>query len=240
HRVLDADEAAVILTVDERGSVRHVDFGEILERNLLAIRCGDEDAADLLRILAILRLESYDEIVQSLALLYLFRDAAADCGFDEGVDIAGVDAVARDLGTIHRHRQRGLAELLDEGEIADPAHMFKNLLDFFPLFLEDVEIGAEHLHIERAFETGLRLIDGVLGRLRVVERDAGESLELLIDRVDEILLAAIRSRPLVVRLEPDVKLGIEEAGGIGPVVRPTVLRADDGHLGEGAQNRANF
>ena len=45
-----------------------------------------------------------------------------------------------------------------------------------PFCFEHVEVGAEHLHRERALEARLRLVDRVLGRLRVVEGDAGEGL----------------------------------------------------------------
>ena len=46
----------------------------------------------------------------------------------------------------------------------------------FGLRLERLEVRPEDLHGQRALEPGLRLVDRVLGRLRVVEDDAGERL----------------------------------------------------------------
>ena len=54
------------------------------------------------------------------------------------------------------------------------------------LLLEQREVGAEDLHVERALEAGQRFVDGVLGGLGVVERDAGKDGELLLDRVDQL------------------------------------------------------
>src|SRR6185437_8609006 len=176
YGVLDADEAAVVLPIDERRAVRHLDVGQILERDMLAVRGGDEDAADLLRVLAILRLEAHDEVVEALALLHLRGDAPADRRLNEGIDIAGVDTVSRDPGAIDRDRERRLAKLLDERQIADAAHVFENLLDLFPFALEDGEIGAEQLDVECALESRLGFVDGVFGGLRVIERDAREGL----------------------------------------------------------------
>ena len=81
-----------------------------------------------------------------------------------------------------------------------------------PLLLEHVEVGAEDLHRERALEAGLGLVDRVFGRLGVVEGDAGEGLQLLVDRGDQLRLGADRAAPLRIGLQSDVEFGVEEAG----------------------------
>ena len=54
--------------------------------------------------------------------------------------------------------------------------MLEHRLDRLALLLERAEIGAEHLHRKRALQARLGLVDGVLGRLGVVEGDSREGL----------------------------------------------------------------
>ena len=61
---------------------------------------GDEDVADLLRRLAILRLEPNDEIERALTLHDLRGRGAAHGRFDQAVHVGDVDAIARDLVAI--------------------------------------------------------------------------------------------------------------------------------------------
>ena len=63
-----------------------------------------------------------------------------------------------------------------------------------PFASSTCEVRTEHLHRQRALEPGLRLVDGVLGRLGVVEDDAGKGRELLVDGVDQLGLAVIARR----------------------------------------------
>ena len=58
--------------------------------------------------------------------------------------------------------------------------------------------------------------------------------------VDELLLRPVATPPLGVGLEPHVELVVEEAGRVGAVVGPAVLRGDDRHLREGAQDAADL
>ena len=55
------------------------------ERDLAAVRRGDEDVADLLGRAAKLRLEAHDEVEQLLALHHLRGGSAADRGLDESL-----------------------------------------------------------------------------------------------------------------------------------------------------------
>ena len=79
-------------------------------------------------------------------------------------------------------REARLPELLDERDVRDAGDAVEHALDLAAARLEHGEIRAEELHVERALESRLRLVHRVLGRLRVVEVDAGKGAELLIDR----------------------------------------------------------
>ena len=100
HRELHADVARIVLAVDERGAVGHVDVGELLERDLLPAGRRHQDVADLLRVVAVLLLEAHDEIELLLALHHLGGDVPADGGLDQGVDVGDVETVAGDLGAV--------------------------------------------------------------------------------------------------------------------------------------------
>jgi hypothetical protein len=166
----------------------------------------------------------------------LGRRRSPDRRLDERIDIGDVDAVARDLRAVDRDGECGLAKLPDQGELGDPAHPSHDLFDGLSAILEGSEVGAEDLHVERALEASLRLVDGVFRGLREVEGDSRESLELPLDRRDQLRLGVIWPRPLPVRLEADVELRVEEARRVRAVVRPSVLVRDDGHGREGAQD----
>ena len=196
-----------------------------------------QDVADLLRRLAILRLQPHDEIERALALHDLRRRRAADRGLDQPVHRrrrSGRSArSSRDRRSIVR---LGCPSSCTSVTCSMPGTRSMHRLDLrAPSASSSGEVGAEDLHVERALEPGLRLVDRVLGRLRVVERDARETprASCAIAAMSSSF-AWIRAVPLAVRLEPDVELGVEESGRIGAGVVAAVLRRDDRDLGKAA------
>ena len=109
-----------------------------------------------------------------------------------------------------------------------------------PFLLQGIQIGAENLDGQGAFQAGFRLVHRVLGRLGVVEVDAGKGLELLVDGLDQPGLGAVGAGPLRIGLETDIEFDVEEAGRIGAVVGPAEFRGDGGDLGKGAQYVAHL
>ncbi len=133
-----------------------------------------------------------------------------------------------------------LAEFLHQRHIADAAHLLQDLLDGFALLLQRLQVGAENLDGQRAFQARFRLVHRILRRLGVVENDSGKGLELLVDGLDQRGLGAIGAGPLRVGLEADVKLDVEKAGRIGAVVGPAEFRGDRGDFGKGVQDVADL
>ncbi len=109
-----------------------------------------------------------------------------------------------------------------------------------PFCCSVLQIVAENLYRQRALQAGLRLVDRVFRRLRIVERDARECREFLVDRRDQRRLVAIASRPFRVGLEADVELDVEKACRVGAVVGTAEFRGDRGHFGERAQYFADL
>ena len=118
--------------------------------------------------------------------------ATADRSLHQPVDIGDVDAVAPDLRPIDVDRQAWLTELLHHRHVLHARDLVEDAFHGAALLLEHREVTSEHFHVEGALETRLRLIDRVLGRLRIVERDARKHLELVGHRVDELLAGDTR------------------------------------------------
>ncbi len=118
--------------------------------------------------------------------------------------------------------------------------MLEHLLDRLALLLERVEVRAEDLHRQRALQAGLGLIDRILGRLGIVEDDAGKGFELVVDRRDQRRLGVILAVPLRIGFEPDIEFGVEETRRIGAIVRPAQLGCDGSDFGEGGEHGAHL
>ena len=99
-----------------------LDVGELAERQVLAVRRRDQQVLDRVHVLPERLLQPDDEIELSLALDHLRRRRAADGGFDQRVDVADVQAVARDLRAIGLDGQARLPELAHERDVRDAGH----------------------------------------------------------------------------------------------------------------------
>ena len=126
---MHADIARVILAVDERGAVLHADVGKFLQRDLRAVRRGDEHVADGLRVVAELLFQAHHEIELLFALHHLRRGGPANGRLDQAVDVGDVQAVAGDFGAVNIHGQARLAEFPDQRDVFDPPHTFQHALD---------------------------------------------------------------------------------------------------------------
>ena len=119
-----------------------------------------------------------------------------------------------------------LTDRIEDGEIGDPRHRLHHLLDLAGSLFDCVEIVAVQLDRVLALHTRGRLFDIVLDVLREVEIDPGKfGRQRIIDLLGQLLLVDTFG-PGVERLQRYVEFGIEEAGGIGPVVGPPELRDD--------------
>ena len=165
---------------------------KLAQRNLLAGRRADEQIADLLRVLAELRLHAHDEIEQLFALNHLRGGLAAHRRLHDGFHVGDVDAVARDLVAIDIDQQAGLAEFAHDGQFRESGHLRETALDLERLALQDIQVGSVDLYGERALQSGQRFVHRVFGRLRVVEDDSGKALSLLLDVLGQLGLVVDR------------------------------------------------
>src|SRR5207245_5537405 len=126
------------------------------------------------------------------------------------------------------------------GQLGEAGNLLQSALDLERLVLQYVQVGTVYLHRQSAFEPGERLVDGVFGGLSEVENDAGISLEPPADGVNQLVLGPDPARSLprlvLIRLEADVELAVEKAGGVGAVVRAPQFGAYDRDLRVGHQD----
>ena len=200
HRELHTDITRIVLAVDEGGAVLHADVGEFFQRDLRAVRRGNEEVADSLRVVAELLFQAHHEVELLFALHHLRRGSPADGRLNQAVDVGDVQAVTGDLGAVNVHGQARLAEFPDQRDLFDPAHTFQHALDCLAFGFQRLEVRPEDLDRQRAFQAGFGFIHGVFGGLRVVENDAGKRLELLVNGLDQLRLRAIRPFPFAVWL----------------------------------------
>ncbi len=135
--------------------------------------------ADLLRALAEFRFHANDQVKQLFTLDHLRGGLAAHARLHDGLHIGDVDPVAGDLFAIDIDQQAGLAQFTDHGQFGEARDALQRVFNFDGGILQNVQIRAIDLHRQRAFESGERLIHGVLGRLREVEDDAGIGVQPL-------------------------------------------------------------
>ena len=86
--------------------------------------------ADLLGVLAELRLHAYDEVKKLFALDHLRGGLSPDGGLHDGFNVRHVHAVAGDPVAIHLHDQSWLAEFAHHSQLGEPGHLLEAALNF--------------------------------------------------------------------------------------------------------------
>ena len=81
-------------------------------------------------------LHAHDQVELALALNHLRGRLAADGRFDEGIDVAHVQSVARQFGAVGRDGQAGLSEFAHHGDFGDAGNLCEDVLDLGGLVLE--------------------------------------------------------------------------------------------------------
>ncbi len=126
---------------------------------------------------------------------------------------------------------------MEEPEVRDAGDRAHHLHDLIALRLKRLQVGAIQLHRQLTLHAAHRLFDVVRDGLREVPDHAGHLLQLTVHCADEFILVLVKDgTPLVLGLEVDEVLGIEEAGGVGAVVRAANLADDLGDLWEARQH----
>ena len=199
---------------------------------MLPIRSHDQEALDYLHILAKGLLQTNDQVEFTLALNHLSSHLAAHRRLNQRVDVADVEPVVGDLPAVRRNEQAGLTELPDNRDIRDPPDTGEQPLDLVRLGLQGLEVRAEDLDRQATLQSRFGLVHRIFGGLRVVEDDAGERREPLIDRADELPFSADTSLPggIVVGLQSDIELVVEEPGWVGAIIRAPQLVCHRGDL----------
>jgi len=86
--------------------------------------------------------------------------------------------------------------------------------------LQHVQVRAVDFDCQRTFEPGQRLVDGIFGRLCVIENNPRKGGQALVDRLDQSFFGVSFALPrfIAVGFESDIKLAVEKPGGIGSII----------------------
>ena len=131
---LDRNEALAALAIDERRAGIERDIGKLAERNVAASARrrlkGNLDVADGVDAVAVVGIEPDGQIELPVALQNGRRGGPAKCGLHHGVDITGVETVARRFFAIDLDVEVGLSEKMENpkiGHALDLGHLGHHL-----------------------------------------------------------------------------------------------------------------
>src|SRR5262249_50444163 len=152
-------------------------------------------------------------------------------GLDGVWDVAEVDLVARGLPTVDHQVEIRLADDAQQAEVLDAFDLAHRGDDRVAHAFESVKVIAVDLDGELAFDPADGFLHVVGDRLGEIPDDAGQLLQLVVHRRDQLLLVLVEQRPpLLLRLQVHEVLRIEEAGDVGSVVWASDLAHAARHL----------
>src|SRR5580692_149172 len=186
NRKLDANVARIVFAIDERRARGFLQRGEFGKWNLLPGGGGDEQIADSAGVGTEFRVCAHDKVEQFFALNHLSGGLSTDRGLHDRLHVGNVDAIPRDFGAVRFDEQAWLAEFAHNGELCKARGFVEHIFDFDGFLLENVEIGAEDFHGQRAFEAREGFVHGIFSGLGEIEDHAGVGVELFLKIGDEL------------------------------------------------------
>ncbi len=146
---------------------------ELAERHALAGGREDADVRDVFHRLAERLLVADGQVVALFADQDLADGLAADRGFDGILHVADVDAEAIGGGAIDDQIHVRLAAHLEGAEIGDAGNLAHHVLHLVGFRFERLQVAAEQLDRQFAFDAADGFFDVVGNRLRKIPVDAG-------------------------------------------------------------------
>src|SRR5262249_34781606 len=166
------------------------------------------------------------EVPIASLLIEVTRGLSADGGLNRRIDVTGRQPITRGCLAVDIDAQRRLAQGGEDCEIGYTAYFDHRGFDLLGGFRQHDDVVADQLDRVLAFDAGYSFLDIVLDVLREVEVDAWKfRLQGFVDLFDELVLG-LTLAPFLCRLERGKKFGVEEAGGIGAVIGPSLLGYD--------------
>ena len=110
HRELHRRIAAVVLAVDDGRPVLLGNPGQLTERNLRTVGCGNQDLPDGAEVLAVRLGPANDQVELLLSLVYLGDRLPPDGRLDDGGDVSDVQSISPAALAVRGDLHVGLAE----------------------------------------------------------------------------------------------------------------------------------
>src|SRR5579875_273176 len=224
--VLYADISGIIFPINKRRTVAYANICNLAERNLLAGRITYQQVGNFALIAPVLRLHAHDQVKQLFTLNHLSDGLASHCRLHNCLNITHVDSITCAFSAVHIHQKTRLAEFTHHDEIAKARHLLQGPFHLNSLVLEHLQVWSIDFHCQGALQAGQRFIDRIFGGLSVVENNSRISLQLGVDRSEQLRLGVNPSGlpdRVAVRVQTHIELIVEKSCWISSVVWPSKL-----------------
>ena len=192
-----------------------------------------------LQAVAVLGRDADDQRKLAIPFQHRGRLRPAQGRLDDGVDVAGIEAIASGRRAVHRDIQVRLAQDPEDAEIGDSPDPVHDPQDLRGDPFQGRQVAADNLDRVGALDARQALFNIVLDVLREVEGYTRELVrEPCLQLGDQPLLRHARG-PLLHRLQRREELGVAEPRRVAAVVRPAMLRDDRDDFGAAAQDLAD-
>jgi hypothetical protein len=143
------------LARDARRALAHLDCGDIAERNGRLAADGasgqrDLQSGNVVDRVAVVAHEAHGDVEAPVAVVEGIDGQAGERGLHHGVDLAHVQAQARDLLPVDGDGELGLTADAERGDVGRTADTLQHRDDALREVIEDVEVGSEDLHHDLA------------------------------------------------------------------------------------------
>ena len=241
HAVLDGDIALVSFAVNFGAAIPLFDLAKLRQRDAFPGRSQQADVFDRFLRVAELREIAQHQIVALFALQYLGERIASRGGVDGILNVGYVDLIARGRLAIDHEVVVRLPEHPEDSQIRDSGDLAHDVHGLLGFFLKNVQVVAVDLGGKLPLDAADRFFHVVGDRLREAPDHSGQLVQLFVHGGDDFVLVLVKAGPpLLLGLQIGEVLGIEEAGGIGSVVRTPGLAGALGHFGKRTKDESRL
>src|SRR6185437_5157028 len=203
-REFDGGITAVLIAEDQAGAGLLRDVRNLVDRNLGAALCRDQQIADIRLGRAELFGEANADIEFPDAFIELGHGLTADGHLDNRVGVGGAHAIERHLALVKIDVQLGLTDILDDAEVFDAFYRLELPIHRISLRFHIVQRIAVDLDAYRAFDARYGFLDVVHDGLREIQVGAGDDRQRLAHRIDKLFLGDLRV-PLFLGIQQDAE-----------------------------------
>ena len=176
------------------------------------------------------------QIVALFGLQDLRQRIAPYSSLDGILNVSHVELKPRGLLAVHLYVQIGLPEQAEDSQVFDAGNGVHDLHNFVRFVLQRSQVVAINLGRKLPLDAAHRFLHVVGDGLREIPDRSRDLFHFPVHGGDQLFLVLVKYRtPLFFRLQVHAEFGVEETGGVRPVVRASYLAGDDDSFGKRRQ-----